>query len=235
METESKYRSLVGCLLWVASTTRPDIAYAVSILSRYLSCAGKEHYKTAIGVLQYLMWTKAYKLKMGCQADRSFANSIPDGVNAAELLTFTDASFGDERPMGGFLISYEGSPIHWVSKRLTCTPLSSTESEYLAATSATVAMIHMQDILEFVGPDVKPRGPTALMCDNKAATQISQNEIGTKTMKHIVRRVAWLREVIASGKMRMLFLSGEEQIADIFTKPLAATRFHKLRRCFMSE
>ena len=97
----------------------------------------------------------------------------------------TDASFGEERPMGGFIIHYEGGPIHWVSKRLTCTPLSSTESEYLAATTATVALIHMRDILNFVGMGSAPNGPTPLMCDNKAATQISQNEIGTKAMKHI--------------------------------------------------
>ena len=137
--------------------------------------------------------------------------------------------------MGGFIIHYEGGPIHWVSKRLTCTPLSSTESEYLAATTATVALIHMRDILTFVGSGSTPSGPTPLMCDNKAATQISQNEIGTKAMKHIVRRVAWLREVIQNNQMRMVFLSGEIQIADIFTKPLPATRFHKLRRAFIGE
>ena len=164
-----------------------------------------------------------------------YGNSIPNGVGANDLVAFTDASFGDERPMGGFMINYMGSPIHWVSKRLTCTPLSSTESEYLAATSATVALIHIRDILNFVGKDVFPQGPSALMCDNKAATQISENEIGTKVMKHIVRRIAWLREIIKEGAMRMVFLPGDVQLADIFTKPLAATRFHNLRRCFLSE
>ena len=93
----------------------------------------------------------------------------------------------------------------------------------------------MRDIMTYLGNGLAPRGPTALMCDNKAATQISQNEIGTKAMKHTVRRVAWLREVIANGAMRMVFLSGEVQTADIFTKPLPASRFHKLRRCFLSE
>ena len=52
-------------------------------------------------------------------------------------------------------------------------------------------------------------------------------------MKHITRRVAWLKEVVESGEMNMTFVSGEVQLADIFTKPLSAKRYHQLRRCLI--
>ena len=147
------------------------------------------------------------------------------------MITFCDASFGDERPMGGHVITLHGSPITWASKRLTCTPLSSCESEWMSATSATVALRFMRDILSYLG--FPPTGPTSLLCDNHAACQLSQNEIGSKGMKHITRRVAWLKEVVESGEMNMTFVSGEVQLADIFTKPLSAKRYHQLRRCLI--
>ena len=230
-EHEENYRALVGCLLWIAGTTRPDIAYAVSMLSRYVSCAGEIHYKAAIQTLQYLMGTVDYKLKLGSPADSTFGDSIPDDTPTNGLVAFTDASFGDERPMGGYLLTYHGSPVSWASRRLTCTPLSSCESEWLAATTATVALIFTREVLTYMGKEHEPMSPTHLLCDNKAATQLSENVIGTKGMKHIIRRVAWLKEIVKSQTMKLVFVSGEVQLADIFTKPLPATRFHKLRRC----
>ena len=151
------------------------------------------------------------------------------------LVAFTDASFGDEKPMGGYLLTYHASPISWAAKKLTCTPLSSCESEWLAATTATVALMFMREVLTYMGPEHEPKGPTHLLCDNKAATQLSENVIGTKGMKHIIRRVAWLKEIVNNQVMKLKFVSGEVQLADIYTKPLAATRFHKLRRCLINN
>ena len=234
-EHEENYRALVGCLLWIAGTTRPDIAYSVSMLSRFVACAGREHYKAAIQVLQYLMGTIDYKLKLGGPADSTYGDSIPDGTSMHGLVAFTDASFGDEKPMGGYLLTYHASPISWAAKKLTCTPLSSCESEWLAATTATVALMFMREVLTYMGPEHEPKGPTHLLCDNKAATQLSENVIGTKGMKHIIRRVAWLKEIVNDQVMKLKFVSGEVQLADIYTKPLAATRFHKLRRCLINN
>ena len=99
--------------------------------------------------------------------------------------------------------------------------------------SATMQLITLRDVLSFIR-NHEPTGPSPLLCDNKAATQLSQNEVGTKGMKHIQRRITWLKEVIAERKMQMYFLSGERQLADIFTKPLPATRFHMLRRAMIA-
>jgi hypothetical protein len=234
-ETEEKYRSLVGALNWIACVTRPDIAFTVSVLSRYLACAGRDHYRAAVRTLQYLMSTADYKIQLGRTAHPTFGDAVPEDVAVSGLVGFTDASFGTERPMGGYCICYGGAPISWAARRATCTPLSSCESEWLAATKATINILFMRDMMTHLGAAHLVSSATPLLCDNKAACQVSQNEIGCKGMSHIIRRVAWLREIIGAGSMVLRFVPGETQIADMMTKPLAATRFHKLRRCIIGD
>ncbi|XP_050896117.1 secreted RxLR effector protein 161-like [Lathyrus oleraceus] len=64
---EGYYRSLIGCLMYLTAT-RPDILFAVSLLSRFMHCASEMHLKAARRVLRYIKGTVDYGVKFeSCQ------------------------------------------------------------------------------------------------------------------------------------------------------------------------
>ena len=145
-EVIEEYRSLVGALLWVANVSRPDIAYTVSTLAKFTSCPEKAHLKAARRVLSYLDRTSHYKLIFGDFTGKTMCNGIIKVPG--QLVSFTDSSWGDEKPPSGFANYYKGSLVAWGSKRLKTTPLSSCESEYAAATNAANNVVFLEELLE---------------------------------------------------------------------------------------
>ena len=230
-EVIDTYRSLIGALLWIANVSRPDVSFAVSTLSRFTSCPEKAHMDAAMRVLKYLQRTRHLKLTFGNLSGKPLCDGLmqtPEG-----LVAFTDSSWGDEKPASGHAIFLNGSLISWCSRRLKSTPLSSCESEYMAASNAATDVIHQQDLFEdIMGRAVK--GPTTIFCDNSAACQLTEDAMSGKRVKHALRRLTYLRELKEEGKVTLKFISGEVNPADIFTKNLAGARFAKLRQMLLS-
>ena len=71
------------------------------------------------------------------------------------------------------------------------------------------------------------------MCDNLATVLLSENNTTSKRMKHIATRIAFLRENVEGKLVTLIHVGTNEQIADIFTKPLAAAPFHTLREMLL--
>ena len=118
--------------------------------------------------------------------------------------------------------------ISWKAGRLQFTSLSSCESEYIAATKATVTIKTIRGVKSFFGQ--KPDLPTILFCDNKAACMLSEKNTSSKRMKHIATRVHFLQEAVEGKEICLQHIRTTGQIADIFTKPLGASVFHTFRQ-----
>ena len=231
------YRSAIGKLGWLTVMTRPDIAYATSVLARFNNSATQLHMNLVIKLIKYLYKTKHYKITFTREPPSDLynlieANSIFKCDYAPKLLAFSDSSHGGEKPMCGFVILYNGTPILWHAGRLKHTSLSSAEGEYIVATQATVAVKALNDVQEFLR--IKSTGTTILFCDNKAAVLLSDSNTSSKRLKHIATRIAFLREAIADKIVMMHHISTHGQIADIFTKPLGGNTFHGLRQLLLS-
>jgi hypothetical protein len=69
-----------------------------------------------------------------------------------------------------------------------------------------------------------------LMCDNTSAISVAKNPIFYKRIRHLERRHHFLRDHVENGDIEMGYIDTERQLADIFTKPLDASRFAALRR-----
>lgn len=145
---------------------------------------------------------------------------------------FTDASHGGERPMGGYVSMCNGGPVTWECRRLPLTPLSSCEAEYVGATRAATAARVQRGIMQFMGFN-DPR-PTLIMCDNMSAVLLSDNNTSSKRMRHIATRIAFLREAVQSKEIMLYHIRTTGQLADIFTKPLAAATFHDFRHVLLA-
>ena len=224
-EIIDSYRSLIGALLWVANVSRPDVAYAVSTLSRFTSCPTPAHMKAALRVLTYLYKTSDYQLVLGKLTGRPLCGGDVTAPNT--LVSFTDSSWGDEKPASGYACYHKGALISWASKRLKTTPLSSCESEYMAATNAAVMVIFIKDLLSDIDPQHAP-DMTKLYCDNSATCQLSEDAMSGKKVKHAMRKLVYLRELRDEKLLCLRFVSGENNMADIFTKPLGGERFKML-------
>jgi hypothetical protein len=126
------YVSAIGSLMYAMVCTRPYIAHAVGVLSRYMSKLGKEHWTTVKRVFRYLRGTTSYGL---CYKGRSRLENVVD------IHGFVDADWvGDldlRKSTSGYVFNLFGGAISWMSKRQVVVALSTTEVEYMETTHAS--------------------------------------------------------------------------------------------------
>ena len=216
--TKVPYRSLVGCLIYLAVGTRPDISYSVQQLSQFLDCYSYAHWNAAIRVVQYLKGTRDLELILG-------------GDNKIKIIGFTDSDWANcpdtRRSVGGYLFTLGSGPVSWQSKRQRTVATSSCEAEYTAAFEASKEAIWLQTLLSSIG--LSPTSATPLLCDNNAAIILSE-ESGVPCQGQTFRHsLSFLRERVQSGDISLLYVNTKDNIADIFTKPLDTTAFIRLR------
>ena len=97
---------------------------------------------------------------------------------------------------------------------------SSTEVEYRAMAATTSEIVWLQQLLLDFG--VSPSSPAVLFCDNQAAVHIASNPIFHECTKHIEIYCHFVREKVSASLLRMLPIKSQDQLADMFTKPLPA-------------
>jgi hypothetical protein len=128
-EKGQEYRSMIGSLLYLSNGSRPDIAYAVSVLSQYVSNPGEEHYEAGRRILRYLKQTSELALYYKKEASLK-----------AQLLGYSDSDYAgcidSRRSRSGFVFFYGDCAISWKSRKQGNVTLSTCEAEYYAATEA---------------------------------------------------------------------------------------------------
>ncbi|MHB1955508.1 MAG: Ty1/Copia family ribonuclease HI, partial [Sulfobacillus sp.] len=216
------YRQAVGKLLYVAIASRPDISYAVSYLSRFVTGYSLQHWIAVKHLLRYLQGTRDMVLTYNAHtSSTSFDQQVPTG--------YTDADWGNDphtrKSVTGFLFLYAGAPISWVSKAQTIVALSSTEAEYIAMSEATKHALYLR---KFFRPlHLSESVPIPLHCDNQSAMIVATAQPHTTHMriKHIAIKFHHIRDTIARNDITVIYCPTEHMIADFLTKPLAHVKF----------
>lgn len=210
------YREAVGSLMHVMVMTRPDIAYAVGQVAQYSQKPGQQHWRAVKRILAYLHKTRLLGIRYG--GNNTALTGYCDSDYAGDLQT--------RRSTSGFVFIHLGEPVSWASRRQPCVALSTTEAEFVAASEATKEAVWLKQLLAELGMDHQP---TRLYCDNQSAIALVKNPAFHQRTKHIDVRLFHIREVQESGTVNIEYICSEQQLADIFTKPLAIPRFEKLR------
>ena len=214
------YRELVGKLLYLAIATRPDIAYAVGVLCRFVENPGPAHWDAGKRVLRYLKGTTNMCLVY------SGSSSPVD-----RFATYSDADLGgnpdNSRSTGGFAICIGGGAVQWGSRLQPHVSLSSTESEYTTVSKVGCEVMWMRYLLGEFGYDISR--PSKVFMDNKSAIQVVKHPEHQSTMKHVHRAFHWIRSCVENGDLEVSHVPGDENPADIFTKPLGRLKFAKFR------
>ena len=226
------YRECVGALMYAACTARPDISTAVGRCARSTESPTSNDVIDAKRVLRYLKGTRTLGLIFQKAAHQEAAHRNTD--NQLVLSAFVDADWGnskDRKSTSGYLIKYGGAVL-WGSRRQKCVSLSSTESEYIAAATAVQQIKWCRALLRDLG--FPQKSPTIVLEDNQACIKMIENEALTQRSKHIDIKYHYIRDEQRKGEVKFEYVPSEDNLADLFTKPLSAIRFNTLRDRFMT-
>ncbi|CAL1380337.1 unnamed protein product [Linum trigynum] len=210
------YASAVGSLMYAMVCTRPDIAHAVGVVSRFLSKLGKEHWEAVKWILRYLRGSSKMILCFG------------DGEPV--LVGYTDADMAGDvdsrRSTSGYLITLSGGAISWQSRLQKCVALSTTEAEYIATTKACKEMIWMKKFLKELGfQQEQPQ----LFCDSQSAIHLAKNASFHARSKHIDVRYHWIRDVLEMKQLQLKKIHTDKNGSDMCTKTLPREKFEFCR------
>ena len=110
------------------------------------------------------------------------------------------------------------SLISWRSKKQTVVVRSSTEAKHRALEATTTELIWLRWLLQDLGVDCSTT--TKFPCDNRSAIQIANNDVFHERTKHIEINCHFNRHYLLQGTLTLQSVSSQDQLADIFTKPL---------------
>jgi len=215
----TEYRSIIGSLRYIINT-RPDLAYAVGVVSRYMEAPGKEHWAAVKHILRYLKGTLGY----GCKYDK--------GAELKPILVgYSDSDFAgdveDRKSTTGVGYFLGSSLVTWASQKQRIVALSSCEAEYVATAAAACQGIWLNRLIaDMLGTKEMT---VKLLMDNMSAIAPSKNPVHHDRSKHIDTRYHFLRECIEEGKVEVDHVGTEEQLADLFTKALGRVKFVEQR------
>ncbi len=246
------YRAAIGKLSYLASTTRPDITHAVHQVSQYQNNPGRSHWEAVKKIIRYLKGTKEMKLTYHCENLFSLTDLTPSNFH---LSVYTDSDWGGNHNDGtsttGYLVQINGQTISWGSKKQHSVALSTAEAEYMALTEGAKELLWQQTLLLEIlhmcaGQEEKLKigkvmneetAPSliksTLYCDNQAAVAMVKNETHHQRSKHIALKYHFIREKVENKKMNVEWVNTQQQLADIFTKPLPRDQFHMLKDTIM--
>lgn len=217
------YQNVLGAIMYCMLGTRPDIAYAVTALSQYSSCYGKNHWRAVKRLMRYLNGTKHYKLTYGNRKS-SFSN------DDAGITGYCDADWAnnpdDRRSYTGYVFMLAGGAISWQAKKQSTVALSSMEAEYMSAAKAAQETIWWRTFLNGIGMDTSKAMP--LLCDNQGAIDLAKNPEFHARSKHIDTRHHFIRERVADKSIHIEYISTDMMPADILTKGLSKLRHQSM-------
>jgi hypothetical protein len=206
--------------MYLALTTRPDIAYAAGVLARFNSNPGMAHWKAAKHLLRYLKGTAEMKLTYG-----------PDPSTLDPFVGFSDADYGGNKDNGrsttGYMVKIGSGAVCWSSKLQPIVTLSTTEAEYVAAVAGGKEICWMQNLLKELG--YTPPMPSKLYMDNQSALTVAKNPEHHGRMKHLDLAYYWLRDTVEKGIIDPNYLQTDEMPADLLTKVLSKPKVAQFR------
>ncbi|KAF2345349.1 Integrase catalytic core [Trinorchestia longiramus] len=222
------FREIVGSLIYLMTCTRADICYVVTLLSQHLTRPTNAHLNLCKFVLKYLKGTILFGLK--------FVKS----ENPMQITGFSDSDWGgfsERKSISGYVFksSSSSSLITWKSKKQNIVALSSCEAEYITLTYAVQEGIFLKQLLcDMDGYDE----PVEIFVDNRGAIDLAKNPVHHQRSKHIDIRYHFIRAIIQDNKAVLSFVPSEENMADMFTKPVSRQsllKFHTLPKPLTSS
>lgn len=206
---KGQYQRLVGKLIYL-SHTRPDIAFAVSLVSQHMHSPCQGHLNAVYRILRYLKRTPGKCLFFAKTNDR-------------KVKAFTDAdwagSINDRKSTSGYCTLLWGNLVTWRSKKQSVVSRSSAEAEFRAMARGVCELIWIRRVLKEL--KIGFEEPMLLYCDNKSAISIAHNPVHHDRTKHVEVDRHFIKEKLDGNIIKLEYVPTSHQLADILTKGLS--------------
>jgi hypothetical protein len=208
----TEFLSVIGSLMFAATTCRPDLCFTVSTLAQASADPRRIHMTAAVRALRYLIDTKHFVLRY-------------DRRMGAEVVGYSDADWASEadaKSRAAFVFKLGGGVFGWASRKLQSISTSTTVAEYKALSEAAKEAVWLKQLLEEIG---QGQDAIVLHCDNQSSIKLSckLSRLNQK-IKHL--KVAWhfIKQAVEDGDVQVDFVRSAQQDADMLTKALDGPR-----------
>lgn len=195
--------------------TRCDLAYAVGLISRFMSNPSSTHWSAVKWVLRYLKGTQNVKLVF--KRKKEF-----------RVEGYCDSDFSSDldrrRSISGYVFTAGGNAVCWKSGLQGVVALSTTEAEYMVLVEAVTEGIWLKGLIEEFGYEQES---VNVWCDSQSAMCLAKNNVHHERMKHISRKLHFIRDIIAKGDVKVLKIATLKNLVDMLTKVLPVENFEK--------
>ena len=220
---EGEFRSVVGSIMYLATSTRPDLAHSMSVLSSYFSSPTKEHLAVSKGVLKYIRGTVSLGLMLG-------------GAKP-QLVCYSDADYGanvvSRKSLSGHAIMFGNGIVSWSSRLQSVVATSTCEAELIAATEAVKQVLWLRKLMFDLGLGWKT---IPVNLDNRATVYLFHNPVaGRKRTKHIDMRYHFIRDREMLKCIEVQHVPTEDMLADCMTKQLPVQEFKRAIKNFKMQ
>ena len=209
----TKYLGAVGELLYLATASRPDLAYVASRLAQFSARPSEEHWNGFIRALRYLKQT----------IDLHLVYSVHPSAPAVEM--FSDADFAADtltrRSQTGCVVKVFGNVVLWQSSKQRSVSMSTLEAEYVAYARGAKNVLWITKLLQECIPGELDGAAAVSWCDNEACIFSLKDEVSrSDKLRHIDVAFRFVRELLERGTIGVDYVKSSDQVADILTKAL---------------
>ncbi len=198
MEDTTMYIRMVGSLIYM-TITRPDLNYAVGVVSRFMQTPQKPHLDAVRRILRYIKHT----LQCGI---------FYEAKSQLQVHGYTDVDWADnvsdKRSTSGFMFSFGSGAISWSSKKQPTIALSSTEAEYRGVAIAACEVVWLQKLLSDLGQSVDVL--VVIYCDNISSILLANNSVYHARTKHIEVHYHFITEKVLAREIDLIHVNTED-------------------------
>jgi hypothetical protein len=207
----------VGSLRYVTHT-RPDLAFSVGYVSRFMQRPTTEHQQAVKRIVRYVAGTLDHGLY------------YPRCPGEAHLVGYSDSDHTSDidtsKSTSEILFFFSKCLVSWQSVKQQVVALSSCEAEYISASTTSTQTLWLVRLLS----DLLDRdtGALELRVDSKSALTLAKNPIFHERSKHIRVRYHFIRGCLKEGNFKACYINTRDQLADLLTKLLGRIKFLEL-------
>ncbi|KAJ9544970.1 hypothetical protein OSB04_024677 [Centaurea solstitialis] len=210
------YASAIESIMYAMLCTRPDVAYSVSVTSRYQQNLCEAHWVAVKNILKYLRRTKEMILVFGGSEDEISVTGYID----ASFQTDTD----DFRSQSGYVFTLNGGAISWKSSKQDTIADFTTEAEYIAASGVAKEAIWLKNFISDLRVVASFSRAVDIYCDNSGAVAQAKEPREHRKSRHVLGKYHLIREIIGRKYVRICKILTKENVVDLLTKPLARVK-----------
>ena len=211
LENPTIYREIIGSLIYIMTATRPDIAFAVTLLSRFMQKPTKMHLKLARGILHYLIPTKDYDLKYWRTNKPLQIEGDSDSDWASDI---------DFQSISGytFRLNRASALVSWRSGKQSLVAASSCEAEYIALFHAALEGLFIRLVLSELL--LAPPQTVMLYGDNIGSITLAKHPAYHRKTRHINIKYHCIRKYVKNKSIALSYIPSKDNTADMATKPI---------------